>query len=134
MKLDIKTETFTPGEDQSWLGSAHGTNECDPITLNADLFLALFPTGVVPSGTVVGKITATGLYAPYTDAGTHGAGTETASGHLFTTIDLGGTTAGTVDRAAGALYWHGEVVEAKLPVGHGLTAAAKVDLAQIRYV
>lgn len=133
MKLDIKSEVFTPGEDQSWLGSAHGTDEADPITLNADLFLALFPTGVVPSGTVVG-ITATGLYAPYTDAATHGVGTDTARYHLLTTVDLGGTTAGTVDRVAAAGFWHGQVIEAKLPVGHGLTAAAKADLTQIHYV
>jgi hypothetical protein len=134
MRLPITTEVFSASEDQSWLGSAHGTNECDPVTLNADLFLAAFPTGVVPSGVVVGKITATGLYAPYTDAATHGAGTDTAAGHLFTTVDLGGTTAAAVDRVAGALYWHGEVVESKLPTNHGLTAAAKADLTQIRYV
>jgi hypothetical protein len=134
MRLPITTEVFSASEDQSWLGSAHGTNECDPVTLNADLFLAAFPAGIVPSGVVLGKITATGLYAPYTDAATHGAGTDTAAGHLFTTVDLGGTTAAAVDRVAGALYWHGEVVESKLPTNHGLTAAAKADLTQIRYV
>jgi predicted thioesterase len=83
---------------------------------------------------VVGKITATGLYVPYTDAGTHGVGSDVALGHLLTTVDLGGTTTATVDRVAAALYWHGEVVEAKLPANHGLTTAAKADLPQIRDV
>lgn len=134
MRLNIGTEVFSANEDQSWLGSAHGTNEADSITLNGDLFLTLFPTGIVPSGVVLGKITATGLYVPYTDAGTNGVGSDVALGHLFTTVDLGGTTAATVDRVAAAIFWHGEVVESKLPTGHGLTAAAKVDLNQIRYV
>jgi hypothetical protein len=134
LNLPLRTETFTAPEDQSWLGSAHGTSEADPITLNADTFLTLFPDGIVPSGVVVGIVTATGLYVPYTDAATNGAGSDVARGHLLTTVNLGGTTAGTVDRVACALFWHGEVVEANLPTGHGLTAAAKVDLNQIRYV
>ncbi len=134
VNLTIKRETFAAPEDYSWLGSAHGTNEADPITLDGDLFLSTFPTGVIPGGTVVGIVTATGLYAPYTDAATHGAGSDVARGHLLTTIDLGGTTAGTVGNVGAALYWHGEVVEAKLKTGHGLTAAAKADLTQIRYV
>lgn len=132
MNLGIRTETFTPPEDQRWLGSAHGTTECDSITLDGDAFLTTFPTGIVPSGVVLGKVTATGLYRQYIDGNSDG--TEVARGHLFTTTDLGGTTAGTVDKVAAALYWHGEVVEAKLPTGHGLNAAAKVDLAQVRYV
>lgn len=231
MKLDIKTEVFSAAEDQSWLGSAHGTNECDPITLDSDQCLTLFPTGIVPSGIVVYKDTGTGLYRPFgnvaaneivtlteggsgltswtatfggqtttsldddataaqvqaalealstigagnvtvtgttnpiamtvtfvneladTDVGaitttpTGGTGTvvvavttaggtdtETAAGHLFTTVDLGGTTAGTVDKATGALFWHGEVIVANLPVNHGLTTGARTDLNQIRYV
>ncbi|MGI8425445.1 MAG: head decoration protein [Actinomycetota bacterium] len=121
-------------ENQSWLGKAHGTEECDSITLDADKFLAAFPTGIVPSGVLLGKITASGLYAPYTDAETHGAGTGVARGHLFTTVDLKGTTAAAARDTVAALFWHGQVIEAKLPTGHGLDAAAKADLTQIRYV
>lgn len=230
MRLPITTEVFTPSEDQSWLGSAHGTNECDPITLDGDEFLTLFPTGIVPSGVVLykhsgglyrpfgsvsadevvtlteggsgltswtatfggqttasldddataaqvqaalealstigaGNVTVTGTTNPIamtvtfvgaladTDVGaitttpTGGTGTvvvavttaggtdtETAAGHLFTTIDLGGTTAATVGNTGGALYWHGEVIEANLPLNNGLTTGAKTDLNQIRYV
>jgi hypothetical protein len=132
MRLNIRTETFDPAEDHSWLGSQHGTENCDPVTLNGDAFLATFTDGVVPSGVVLGRVTATGRYVPYSDAAVDGS--EVARGHLFTTIDLGGTTAATVGDTPAALYWHGEVVESKLPTGHGLDAAAKTDLSQIRYV
>lgn len=233
--LPLVTETFSPGEDHSWLGKAIGTTECDTVTLDADSFLTTFPTGIVPSGVVLGKVTATGLYRQYAanvaevqtitrtatggnvditfdgetaagvavvaattaaqiqaaletlsninpgDVAVTGAdggpfvvtfggqylgedvpaividdtnatggtvvvaqttaggaavddGTEVAAGHLFTTTDLGGTTAGAVDKVVVPLYWMGEVVESKLPVGHGLDAAAKAQLTHIRYV
>lgn len=130
--LGVTTEDYA-SEDQSWLGSAHGTEICFPITLDADKFLATFTDGVVPSGVVLGVITASGLAAPYTDAATHGAGSDTAIGHLYTTANLKGTTAGTAKDQVAAVFWHGRVKESRLPTGHGLTAAAKADLAQIRY-
>lgn len=131
MKLGIVRQTFAAPEDQSWLGSAHGTNEADSITLHGASFIGTFADGHVPSGVVVAKYTAganAGLYGPYSDAGADGL--DTAAGHLFTTTDVGTTGVNT----SAALYWHGEVVESKLPTGHGLTAAAKADLPQVRYV
>lgn len=56
-------------DDQSWLGSAHGTNECDTITLDGPACIDAFPDGVIPSGTVLGKITASGKYGPYAATG-----------------------------------------------------------------
>jgi hypothetical protein len=227
--LGIRRERFGAPEDQSWLGSAHGTNECDPITLDSPEFLTLWPNGEVPSGIVLfehssglyrpmasvdadevqtiteggsgltsfvlhfsgddtdalddqataaqvqaalealdsigaGNVVVTGSAGgPYTvtfagdladvdqpaltatpTGGTGtvtiatttagGTDTETAKGHLFTTVDLGGTTADTVDRTTAALYWHGEVIVSKLPTNHGLTTGARADLNQIRYV
>lgn len=142
MLLGIKTETFTPAENQSWLGSAHGTQEMDSVTLDGDRFLAAFPTGIVPSGVVLARDLTSGLGVPYNPAydsdtvaaGVQPNGADVAIGHLFTTTDLGGTTAATVGNTPASLYWHGEVVESKLPAGHGLDAAAKTKLAQIRYV
>lgn len=232
VNLAIVRETFASPEDYSWLGSAHGTNEADPITLNGDAFLSTFTTGVIPGGTVVAKNAGTGLYEPYlgspsesqvlTRTSTGGTVTLTfdgattaaiaasaagftaavveaalealsnvdpadvtvtgaaggpmtvvfagrylgqnvpaivvdntsatggtivqsttvaggaagaeAAGHLLTTIDLGGTTAGTVGNVGAALYWHGEVIVAKLKTGHGLDAAARSVLRNIRYV
>lgn len=128
LNLQIVRQTFTAPENHSWLGSAHGTSEGDPITLAAAPLKAIFTDGIVPSGVVLAKYTSggnAGLYGPYSDAGA--TGLDTAAYHLLTTTDVnGGNTA-----AAG--YWHGEVVEAKLPSNHGLTAAAKADLTQIKY-
>jgi hypothetical protein len=135
MRLGLVTETFSPAEDQSWLGSAHAVETAESVTLDADKFLTAFPTGIVPSGVVIAKITATSLYAPYTDAATHGAGTDAAAGHLLTTTDLHGTTAGTAVDTPVPYIWHGQVIEAKLPTNHGLTAAGKADMAgRIHYV
>jgi len=132
VRLDLKTELFSSPENHAWLASAHGVDVGDPITLDGATFLAAFPTGIIPSGVVVGKVTATGLYRAYLTGAVDGS--QTALGHLLTTIDLGGTTAGTVGNTGAALYWHGEVVEAKLPTGHGLDAGAKTALKQVRYV
>lgn len=52
-------------DDQSWLGSAHGTDTAESILLDGPTCLARFPDGIVPSGTCLGKITATGKYGPY---------------------------------------------------------------------
>lgn len=233
--LSVQTNTYTT-EKQSWLGSAHGTNECDSVTLDADKFLGAFPTGIVPSGVVLGMITATGLYAPYgaspsevqtinlgaatagtvtitfdgettaaiaynataaavqtalealsnvdpgdvvvsggplpgtitltfggryvgrnvpqvtvTPTGLTGGtvtvatttegggsvtdGSQVARGHLFSTTDLKGTTAATARDQVAPLFWHGQVIVAKLPAGHGLDDAARADMAgRIHYV
>jgi hypothetical protein len=126
MDLAPKTEQFS-SDSKAWLGSEHGTTSCDSIMLDAALFLAVFPDGNVPSGVVLGRVTATGRYAPYDDGAA--TGIEVARGHLF---DLVQVQAGV--NPAGALFWHGEVIEAKLPDDHGLDAAAKADLPQIKYV
>jgi hypothetical protein len=52
-----------------------------------------------------------------------------ARGHLLANVKV---AAG--HNAGGALLWHGQVVEAKLPTGHGLDAAGKTDLKHIHYV
>jgi hypothetical protein len=97
---------------------------------------AVFTNGRVPSGVVLGKITASGRYGPYDDAETDGR--EVAVGHLFTTTQLNrpelGDDPAVFRNVGGALLWHGEVVEAKLPTDHGLDANAKTDLKHIRYV
>lgn len=132
MLLGIKRESFTPPEDQSWLGSAHGTANADPITLDGDNLVTVFTDGVVPSGLFLGQVTATTLYRKYVDANSDG--TQTAKGLLLATKDLGGTSAATVGPTPAALYWHGEVIEAKLPTGSGVDANGKADLTQIRFV
>ncbi|MGW3486552.1 head decoration protein [Streptomyces sp. NPDC001054] len=125
MNLAQTTETFGQ-DDQSWLASAHGTNTGRSITLDTSAFTAgtHYPAGFFPSGLVLGKITATGLYGPYSDAATDGR--ETAVGFLFTAVKAPGVN--TID-VQGALLWHGAVIKANLPIPASLDANGAADLA-----
>ncbi|MEV2222749.1 head decoration protein [Nocardia vinacea] len=96
------------------------------VTLDMTKFTAgtHYPKGYLPSGIVLGKITASGLYGPYDNAQTDGR--EVAAGFLwdaFTPTDLTGKEA--------APLWVGVglITEAKLPAGNGLDSAGKTDLA-----
>ena len=103
MDLRNKTETFVPGENHEWLGSAHALDTCDPITLDGSAFLSLFADGIVPSGVALGKITATGLYGPY-GGNTNEVQTLTVdatSGTYTLTFD-GETTAAIAEAATAA--------------------------------
>ena len=133
MDLTLREETYVE-EKHDWLGSGHGTDSTDPLTLDGALLGAIFADGIVRSGVVLGKITATGRYTRYADAGADGE--ETAEYLLFTTQRLRQyqDAAGSFKNVPAAGLWHGQVVEAKLPAGHGLTAAAKVDLKHVRFV
>lgn len=123
MNLGTTTETFGQ-DDQSWLASAHGTDTAKTITLDTSAFTPAthYPNGYFPSGLPLGKITASGLYGPYDNAATDGR--ETFAGHLFTAVKA--PAVNTID-PQGALFWHGAVVEAKLP--RPVDAAAKTDAA-----
>lgn len=123
MDLTTRSEAWTQ-DDQSWLASAHGTDTARPITLDTSTFTSgtHYPNGYFPSGLPLGKITATGKYAPYNNAAADG--TETLAGFLFTAVDA--PSVNTID-PQGALLWHGAVVEAKLPIA--VDAAGKTDVA-----
>jgi hypothetical protein len=122
------TETFF-AENRSWLGSRDGTDVTQSITLNTSLFTANthYPNGYVPSGTVLGRVTATGLYGPYDNAASDGR--EVAVGFLYSNTKMrsGGPNVGA------PIHWRGIVLAAKLPIASsstgGLDAAGKVDLA-----
>lgn len=121
MNLAVKSQTLATPEDQSWLGSKHGTDIADPITLDSSLFGSTpFPAGIVKSGTVIAKVTATGKYGPYTSNLSNGQ--ELPVGFLMTTVDLtGGIFGQAVSDSPGALLWHGEIVAAKVPQGTGVS-------------
>lgn len=117
-------------ENRSWLRGPHGTEPGAnaSITLDIPAFAGLHPNGFVPSGIVLGKITASGKYGPYDPAGLDG--TETAAGLLFgsLTVEDGATVVG------GALVNHAYVNAAKLPLASGkgaLDAAARAELTHI---
>lgn len=66
MDLSIKTDSLVSA-DQSWLASAHGTDACDPVTLDVSAFTAgtHYPDGFFKSGIPLSKIASSGLYGPY---------------------------------------------------------------------
>lgn len=123
MDLTLKVESFQQ-DDQSWLGSAHGTSSARPVTLDTSQFTANthYPNGYFPSGLPLGKITATGKYGPYNDAASDG--TQTLVGFLFCAVDA--PSVNTVD-PVGAILDHCRVREAKLPIA--VDAAGKTDVA-----
>lgn len=122
MNLAPVTETFGQ-DDQSWLASAHGTDNAESITLDTSAFTANthYPKGYFLSGLPLGKITATGKYAPYVDANSDG--TQTLVGFLLAAVKAPADT--TVD-PQGALLVHGMVVTSKLPVA--VDANGKTDV------
>lgn len=123
MDLSIRSETFA-ADDQTWLGSAHGTSSGRSITLDTSAFTEAthYPDGFFVSGLPLGKITATGKYAPYDDAAVNGA--ETLVGFLLSPVKAPAVT--TTD-VVGALLIHGIIVDANLPVA--VDAAGKADVA-----
>lgn len=108
MELQYRSETFQQ-DDQKWLGSAHGTDMARPVTLDISAFTegTHFPDGYLPSGLPLGKITATGLYGPYS-----GEDNETQT---LTRTSTGGTITLEID---------GEVTDAIAASAAGFTAAA----------
>lgn len=126
MDLTPRVETFGQ-EDQTWLDSAHGTDAA--ISGTVDLtkgFVAgtHYPNGDLPSGTALGKVTATGKYGLYDDTATDGR--QTLVGHLFTSVKARGDV-------IGAVLVHGRINRARLPFA--IDDAGVADVAgRIQYV
>jgi hypothetical protein len=121
------TTSYTP-ENNSWVASSHGTDSTETITVDGSVgFVAgtHFPAGVLPSGTAVGKVTATGLYGLYDDAAVDGR-------TVFAGFTYGDVTIGAAKKVGAALFTHGKVREANLPFA--IAAAAKADAPLIRFV
>lgn len=128
MDLSVRSMT-TQVEKRDWLASDFGTAEPRGITLNIALFTAgtHYPNGFIPSGVFVAKVTATGLYGPYDDAAVDGR--AVCAGPLFSNERAVNPLNGVaLAKVGAALMEMGLIVESKLPTGHGLDAAAKVDL------
>lgn len=122
MDITVRSESFGV-ENRSWLGSAHGTEATRTVTLDVSAFTEAthYPDGYIPSGTVLGRITATGLYGPYDDA--LATGQQVAAGFLFNSTKVGAADVGA------PMLEHGMVVEDNLPAESGYDAAAAVDMA-----
>lgn len=69
MSINPRTTTVLRNEDQSWIGpggvSAFQDNQSVVLDRSAFDLVTAFPNGYIPSGVVLGVITASGLYGPY---------------------------------------------------------------------
>lgn len=112
--ISVSTTSYQV-ENRSWLLSPHGTEPGTTPTVNLDVsaFTAAthYPNGYLLSGIVLGKITATGKYAPYVTAAVDGTGV--AAGILFSAVKVP-NTADTTKDVNGAILVHGFVSESKL--------------------
>ncbi|MGW2861004.1 head decoration protein [Streptomyces sp. NPDC001205] len=125
--------------DRAWLGSLHGTNSTETITLDVSKLTAgthyvastdtSQPYSRVLSGVPVGKVTASGLYGVFDPAATDGR--QTLAGHVFAETLF----APAATKVPAALLWHGVVIAAKVPGGIDPTKVTpSVTGPQIRYV
>lgn len=126
MDLSPTTTTTAVARQKLWLGSSHGTDSTDSVTL--DLAGGSFAavridngngTYTIPSGTAIVKSGTT-----YDRA----SGAAVADGHLYEDVIVRASTV----NAGGAMLWHGEVVQAQLPTGSGFVDANRAK--HIRYV
>lgn len=95
------TKTTRRAGGPSWAGEF--PVDCAPITLDADLVLAAYPDGIIPSGATLALVTATGRHAPY--GGTTEEVqtlTEGGSGLTSFTITYSGQTTASIDDDATA--------------------------------
>jgi len=137
--IAISTETFNKGTDKSWIGTRMGLRDMRSITLDISTFDAEHVVnGYLPSGIVLGIITATQKYGPYDDTALDGRAVN--RGHLFEEVKIVTSAAADPDPGA-ALFWTGVVKLSKLPqfTGTGnnkgeVDANAQTDVAGwIRY-
>lgn len=129
MNLIPQHETF--GQDnQTWLGSEHGTSSGRPVTLDLSTFTAgtHYPNGYLLSGLPLGKITASGKYGPYDHTTPATDGRQSFVGFLLTPVRVLFYGSGALEGdAEGSILLHGIVVTANLPIAvdsTGQTAAA----------
>lgn len=135
--IGLTNTSFDMPEDQRWLAVPHLASKNNRgITLAPASFLVAFPTGIVPSSVVVGKITSgadTGKYGKYDNAAVDGRGT--AAGLLYTYVNLGvNLQSPTGSATTAALFDNGIVVEPKLHALSGIDAAAKTDLPFVQFL
>ncbi|MFG2468720.1 head decoration protein [Streptomyces canus] len=130
MNLQQSVRTFGM-DDQSWLGSEHGTQATESCTLDTSTFTPAthYPAGYFKSGIPLGRITATGKMGPYDNAAADGR--QTLEGFLFAAV--GAPADNTIDVGA-ALFVHGKVRSSRLPLG-AVDAAGQADVAgRIRFI
>jgi hypothetical protein len=126
---DIAVEsTGYTGEDRSWLLGPHGTDPGSTPSVTLDVTAFTVEGNAIPSGTVIGLITASDMYGPYDPAAADG--TETAAGILFGTLNVRADQ----EQAGGAMLVHGFVSRAKIEaINADFDAAGEADLSLIHF-
>lgn len=125
VKIAIESDTWG-NDDARWCAVREGRSVNRSITLNLALFNALHaPNGFIPSGIVLAKVTATGLYGPFSPLLANGL--ETPLFHLFAPVDY--AASGSVGAAG---YWNGVVNQNYLPTFTGAAAAIGVVTSAVR--
>jgi hypothetical protein len=109
-------------EKRSWLLSPHGTDPgtTPSITLDVSAFTPAvhYPNGYIPSGTPLARITASGLYGPYSVTDEVQTLTEGGSGLTSFTLTFNGQTTASIAAAATAAQVQA-AIEALSNVGAG---------------
>jgi hypothetical protein len=128
--LGVQTTSYQV-ENLSWKASGFGDEYHPGVTLDIAKFTAgtHFPNGYIPSGTVLGKVTASGLYGPYNNALSDG--TETATGLLIASCRVTQANGANATRVSSGMMIRGDVIQANMPFSSGAGAidtAGKADL------
>lgn len=132
--ISMQTTSYQVG-DRSWLLAEPDYKP--NVTLDITKFTAAthFPNGYIPSGTVIGRITSSGLFGPYDPGASDGR--ETAYGLTYgdvRAVRQDGSTAAKV--GTGAVVYDAVVSKSKLPFQSGagsIDSAAETALVQIRW-
>ena len=93
-----------------------------------------YPNGYIPSGTAIGKVTATGLFGPYDN--TADDGTEVCYGLTVADVRAVHHNGSAATKVGTGAVVSGAVSVAKLPFSSGagaVDANAKADLPTIRF-
>lgn len=115
MDLTLRDDTsgVVQGNSMRWLGSPHGVETAETITLDVALFTEAdhYPDGVIKAGTVLAR-NAAGEYGP--------AGNETENvGFLSADLRVKTTDVADSTRLIGALLIMGKIIKSELPVATG---------------
>jgi hypothetical protein len=132
VQIQTRTTSDLRQGDQRWVGNG-GEPAMKPVSvvLDKSAFTTTFANGYIPAGVVLGRVTATGMCVPYSNAAADGS--ETAIGLLFTDVPYDRDGAAGDDLGA-PMFTAGEVLVDFLPTSNGLDANARTDLKLIRFV
>lgn len=126
--ISVSAQTVRRAPSRPWLAGPHGTDLPDHVVYDFTTFThANFTTNkLIPNGTVLGRITASGKYGPYDPAASDGR--QTAARFAFNDTSIPADTAKIVTDAA---LSHCGVRVAGLPIKTGpgsLDTAARTAL------